>query len=164
MTGMLIPSGSAVFSPCGVYRYRLDRFLGGDRPLVGIGLNPSTATAEENDPTLRRDCHFTRAWGFGHFVKLNAYGYKATEPDVMWAADGAGIDIVGPDLAVVAWARERGGRVWASWGSHIGVDRQIQLAQMLGEDVWCIKTNLDGSPVHELYQPNVSVLKPWRCP
>jgi hypothetical protein len=170
VTASLIPFGDAVFSPCGKYRYRLDRFLGSDVPLVGIGLNPSTATAEKNDPTLRRDCHFTRAWGFGHFIKLNAYGFKATIPADMWSAKASGVDIVGPDndemiAKICAWAHSNGGRVWASWGGNIEIDRQRRIAELLlGIEVWCIKTNGDGTPVHELYQPNSSVLVPWRCP
>ena len=54
--------GKAEFSPCGQYRYWLSRdwgfrrFSGGREPFVlWIGMNPSTAEAEVDDPTIRRE-------------------------------------------------------------------------------------------------------------
>jgi hypothetical protein len=51
---------SAIISACGTYRYELGRIIeNGDKPvsvrkLLFIMLNPSTADAELDDPTIRR--------------------------------------------------------------------------------------------------------------
>ena len=46
---------NAVISDCGLYRYKLSRhWEQGLQRLVFIGLNPSTADAIEDDPTVRK--------------------------------------------------------------------------------------------------------------
>lgn len=57
----------AVFSPCGKYRYALTRRVGpGKQAAAFILLNPSTADAERDDPTVRRRIGFARQRGCGH--------------------------------------------------------------------------------------------------
>lgn len=161
---------SARFSECGTYRYELTREFGGARTLVSIGLNPSKADAERNDPTLRKDIGFAQRWGMGRVVKGNAYAYKATDPKDMLAAQRAGVDVVGPDndrtlIALARLARDSGGIVVVSWGANIDPIRQHDLAMLLSDaELWCFGTNLDGSPVHELYIPYTRELVRWRCP
>jgi len=61
--------GSAIFSPCREYRYSLWRKWGGlfapdyKGYVMFIGLNPSTADENRDDPTIRRCIAFTKAWG-----------------------------------------------------------------------------------------------------
>ncbi len=169
---------TAIFSECGLYRRGLSRDMStffdtdGDEqhvpPLVCIGLNPSTADAMKDDATIRRDKHFTRAWGFGRFVKLNAYDYRSTDPGAMFKAERDGTPINTDDnnrmiLRVVDYALGRQGKIWVAWGGKISERRQRELAcDLLGDvELWCINTNQDGTPVHELYQPNDSVLRLW---
>ena len=45
---------AANISPCGRYRYTLSRTWGDARPLAFVMLNPSTADANVDDPTIRR--------------------------------------------------------------------------------------------------------------
>lgn len=163
---------TALFSPCDTYRYILTRELGGDIPLLSFGLNPSTATAEEDDNTIRRDIGFARHWGLGRVIKLNAYAYRATDPDDMKRAAKAGVDIVGPEndrwiRDMLLLAKMAGGRVVVSWGKHIDAKRQLALWDVLmecGIEPMCFGTNKNGTPVHELYQPYDRVLVVWRCP
>ena len=58
----------ACFSACGRYRWSLSRAWDADlsKPWIAfIMLNPSTADAEQDDPTIRRCVAFAKAWGFG---------------------------------------------------------------------------------------------------
>ena len=165
----LLSDDTAEFSPCGTYRYWLTRELGGDRPLVDCGLNPSTATAEINDQTIRKNIGFARRWGCGRLVKTNAYGFRATDPNVMKRARKSGIDIVGPGndaalLRAVELVRLTGGILLVTWGAHIEPERQRELARIFGDLAMCLGTNGDGSPRHPLYLKYETPLVPWRCP
>lgn len=95
---------SAHLSDDGVYRYALWRVWDKDKLILPwIMLNPSTADATADDPTIRRVMGFTRSWTpqelpgapYGGIVVLNLYAYRATEPRVL-AAPGTR-DPVGPD-------------------------------------------------------------------
>ena len=55
---------NAVISACGKYRYVLTRQVRpGPKIATFIMLNPSTADATQDDPTIRRCIGFARQWG-----------------------------------------------------------------------------------------------------
>ena len=69
----------AVISPCGLYRYRLDRVVGMDGPVFAFfGINPSTADATENDQTVRKWIGFTKTWGGSRFIVGNVWPLRIT--------------------------------------------------------------------------------------
>lgn len=170
--------GTATFSSCKTWRYTLSRDLI-KCPLpselftrrgimLAIGLNPSTATGDDDDPTIHKESKWAIDWGYREYWKANAYAFRATEPDDMFAARDRGIDIVGPgnDIAIrvlVDRVRREGGRVLAGWGAHIDEDRQRRLATLLkGVEVVCCAVNKNGSPAHPLYKKPATL--PWVCP
>jgi len=58
---------TATISPCGKYRYFLSREIGQELGVATfIMLNPSTADATKNDPTIRKCMGFARKWGMRH--------------------------------------------------------------------------------------------------
>lgn len=70
-----------IFSPCGRYRYTLWReWIGGEGFVQFIGLNPSTATDTEDDPTIRRCINYAKSWGYGGMCMTNLFAYRATLP------------------------------------------------------------------------------------
>jgi len=169
--------GTARFSPCGTWRYELTRDLTaactprrGGGVLVSIGLNPSTATGDDDDPTVHKESFYTIAWGYARFIKANAYGFRATKPAAMFEARDHGIDIVGPDndaaiLAAVDLVRQQGGRVLVAWGRHIEHVRQAVVARLLGDvEAYCVAVNKNGTPKHTCYTRNDAVPVRWRCP
>lgn len=90
---------TAIFSPCSRYRYRLERDLGAigshHDSVAFIMLNPSTADAERDDPTIRRCIGYARLWGYRRLIVGNAYAWRSTDPAGLWTAP----DPVGPDNA-----------------------------------------------------------------
>ena len=103
----------AVFDKSGVYRYRLWRHWDPALPkLCLVMLNPSTADASNNDPTIARCVKLARDWGYGGVEVVNLFAYRATSPRDLWQSE----DPVGPsndryikhaaahtDACVVAW-------------------------------------------------------------
>lgn len=154
MTMPLFLDGSgAHFSACQKYRYHLWRRVGaGDRKLAVIGLNPSTADAVKNDPTIARLCVRAQRLGFGELHMLNLFGWRSTDPHVLTQVD----DPMGPDND--SWILDVAGEadmVLCAWGTHAGA-RSTAVAAMLrdrGIKLHALRLNDDGSPAHPLYLP-----------
>ena len=147
---------TADLSPCGVYRYRLTRHWDSSLPRVRwVMVNPSTADASVDDPTIRRCMAFSRAWGCGSLVVVNLYAYRATDPDDLIRQFKAGVDVVGPDndaaivdacgtgLTVAAW----GAQHWAQQRAK----RVLTLLRLAGARLHRIGVTKDGMPRHPLY-------------
>jgi len=75
---------SAVISPCGQYRYRLDRAVGMEGPVYAFfGINPSTADANLDDATVRKWIGFMKRWGGSRFIVGNVFAFRATDVKVL---------------------------------------------------------------------------------
>ena len=90
-----LPSkNAAAFSPDRRYRYTLRRQWDDALPYcLFVMLNPSTADATQDDPTIRRCIGFTKAWGFGGLLVGNLFALRSTDPAALYHAD----DPVGPE-------------------------------------------------------------------
>ncbi len=53
----------------------------GKKPLIVIGLNPSTANANESDATMRRIMGYAERNGFDSFIMFNLYPQRTTNPN-----------------------------------------------------------------------------------
>jgi hypothetical protein len=144
-------SGAAKFSACGEYRYLLTREFGGEATCVFVMLNPSTADAERDDPTIRRCIGFARREGFGRLEIVNLYGLRATKPAVLFASE----DPVGPGND--RWLEEslsRANTVVVAWGNHVKPERVASVMEMItgvGTPVVCFGLTGRCQPRHPLY-------------
>ena len=86
---------SAQISPCGLYRYRLERFWSDKPALPFVMLNPSTADADLDDPTIRRCMGFARREGAGGIIVATLHAFRATTPEELRKA----YDPFGPGTA-----------------------------------------------------------------
>lgn len=118
-----------------------------------VGLNPSTADAEQDDPTIRRCIGFAKEWGYGELLMGNLFAFRATNPAIMAAAD----DPIGPDNDM--WLNElaeEASLVIAAWGAHpIATSRAQQVVETL-DDVKCLGVTKGGHPRHPLYLPKTA--------
>ena len=145
---------TAVFSPCGRYRYRLGRSWGPGPAMMFISLNPSTAGERIDDATIRRDKRFARGFGYGAISALNLYGLRSTDPKGITRVD----DPVGPDndAHLDAAAAEHDLIVFA-WGVHAQPARARAVAtriwricQSTGGTVAVLGWTQGGQPKHPL--------------
>lgn len=143
--------GSAVFDPTGNYRYLLWRTWQTDAPcLTFVMLNPSTADADRNDPTIRRCLQFAQSWGYGSLKVVNLFGFKATHPKILQqASDPIGTENDRHLLAAVQKS-DRTIIAWGNWGTMQGRDR-IVMDLISSYSVYCLGVNRSGQPKHPLY-------------
>lgn len=149
---------AAVFDrpqPRATYRYLLTRIWDPTvPPVVWIMLNPSTASAGEDDPTLRRVTSFARAWGRGGVIVVNLFALCSTDPaklrthhDPVGRYNAMFVDraVAMTDLIVAAWG-----------GGGILADRGPAMARALtarGVPLRALRLTSTGQPGHPLYVP-----------
>lgn len=142
----------AQLSDCGEYRYRLSRiWQPRKKPLTFMMLNPSTADAMVDDPTIRRCMSFARREEAGGIVVVNLYGLRATNPLDLWQhTDPIG---AGNDRAVLKAVRDAGGLVICAWGANAPTERVNYVKRTIVNNakLLCLGTTQAGSPRHPLY-------------
>ena len=153
------------------YRYILG--TRGKKPLICIGINPSTAAPDHLDNTLKsveRIAHFNR---FDSFIMFNLYPQRATNPDDMEETCNAYLhaeNMKAFEYALNLYASDEKPAVWAAWGAIIEKRRylfecvgdMVKIGQKYGVN-WFTAGNRSkvGHPHHPLYLPKNSVLEPF---
>lgn len=148
--------GTAQFSDCGRYRYLLTRTLDeGNGSCLFIMLNPSTADAEQDDPTIRRCISFARRWGMAELRVVNLFALRATYPvELLRTVDPVGSE----NDEVIAREPGRADLVISAWGNHgAHRDRSNEVRRLLsaaGTEVMQLGITASGEPRHPLYVPS----------
>lgn len=152
----------ARLSSCGLYRYSLERWWNTSHyARYFIMLNPSTADASVDDPTIRRCIGLAKRDGYGGIVVINLFAFRATSPADMKRAD----DPIGPENDGHIWStlgglvpeNVRPGTIIAAWGAHGAFRKRAaeveQAAKRAGVDLFCFGFTNQGTPRHPLYLP-----------
>lgn len=160
----------AELSPCNSYRWWLTRRWDGTAgtPFQGravgfVMLNPSTADARADDPTIRRCIGFAQRWGYQGLAVANLYGWRTSDPAALLRAKRRGDDIVGQpfaDRALIALVDAVGlcGLIITAWGAHpLTAQQAPQVLALLrgvggprGVQLRHLGRTEDGSPKHPL--------------
>lgn len=157
---------SAEISSCGTYRYLLTRQSRISNPshqtVLFVMLNPSTAGATVDDPTIRRCLGFAERWAAAGIAVVNLYALRATDPRVLRGHP----DPVGPenDDWIARAAIYAGGNAICAWGANAEPARVRLVVTMLsrrGITLWCLGTTKHGHPRHPLYVPGNQPLIKW---
>lgn len=141
----------AEFDPSGCYRYRLWRqWNAAAARLTFIMLNPSTADAQVNDPTIRRCLGFASAGADGSLEVVNLFAFRTPHPHLLQQAN----DPIGAncDAAILA-AVQRSDCVVLAWGNHgqlYGRDQAV-LKLLKSQPLHCLGLTQTGQPRHPLY-------------
>lgn len=159
----MTPTSDALISDDGWYRYWLTRRWNTGSVATFVMLNPSTADASLDDPTIRRCIGFAKAWGCGALSVVNLYAFRSTDPKGLWIAE----DPVGPDnddhlSAAALGAAISGWPLVAAWGANAKPDRVSHVLALPGMDaLTALGTTKDGAPRHPLYLRADAVRMPW---
>ncbi len=154
-----IGAKGVVFSACGAYRYLLWRLWNRNLPALGwILLNPSTASAEVDDPTLRRCLDYTYRWGFGSLWLFNVFALRSSSPQALRTCP----DPVGPfNDDYLSWASTRCNLLLAGWGNHGRLYGRSDIVRSRFTRLHCLRLTAQGQPAHPLYLPKNLQIQPW---
>lgn len=150
---------TARFSRCRRFRYTLSRTWGDGDTVMFVGLNPSTADDQQDDPTVRRCIGFAQTWGYGRLVLVNLFGYRSPKPSLIRTVS----DPVGPSNdRIIRELVSETELIVVAWGA-LGdlLDRDEKVLPLL-PDPYCLGTTKGGHPRHPLYLPATSTLEPFR--
>ncbi len=141
----------AKISKCENYRYWLERSWGEGKTVLFIGLNPSTADATRDDPTIRRCVGFARDWGYHRLVMANLFAFRSKDPRKLIEES----DPIGPlNQHYLTLAIQQSDLVVAAWGAKgTFLDQDKAVLEMI-EMPHCLGTTSAGMPRHPLYMPS----------
>lgn len=152
------------------YRYILG--TAGEKPLICVGINPSTAAPNDLDNTLKSVERIALANGYDSFIMFNVYAQRATRPDDMEKECNPVLHR--ENMAAFRWAldqtRTGAPAVWAAWGTII--EKRPYLADCLGDMIrignelgacWYSAgaRSKKGHPHHPLYLRKDCTLDPF---
>ncbi len=151
------------------YRYILGTI--GERPLITIGINPSTAEPDNLDNTLKSVERIAKGNGFDSFIMFNVYAQRATNPDHMDHEFNEALHR--ENMRAFRWVLEQSGvrpAIWAAWGTI--VEKRDYLKLCLSDMVeegnrfhaeWFQvgKTSVKGHPHHPLYLRKDARVEPF---
>lgn len=170
-TAPVITERDAEISTCGLYRYSLTRIWGDGQRVCWVMLNPSTADAEQDDPTIRRCISFSQRLRAGMIEVVNLYAYRSPNPRDLVDSLHAGINIVGPDNDMyIRQAVGLADRTIVAWGASapkglrgIRVGQRVELvSQAVCGVAFCLGFTSNGQPRHPLYVKGDTPLRAWR--
>ncbi len=164
--------GTAVVSDCNKFRYSLSRSWGPGARMLFVMLNPSTADAIDDDPTIRRCIGFAKREKCEQIEVVNLFAYRATDPRELLKhglVDSIGVH----NRHYIQAAAKRAAIIVFAWGAH-------RAARMILDDALSMEVNVTAwiqavvsvpihnlgitknySPRHPLYLPANAPLLPY---
>ena len=141
-------SNGAIFSLHGKYRYVLWRIWNNNLPkIMFIGLNPSTANGNNDDPTIRKVKKIAYNLKYGGIFMLNLFTYVTAYPKEL---EGKNFNIKLADEYLKYYASQSKKIVFA-WGSFKQTTKRSKEVINMFPNAYALHINKDGSPKHPLY-------------
>ena len=150
------------------YRYILG--TRGQRPLICIGINPSTAQPGVLDNTLKSVERIAIGNGFDSFIMFNVYAQRATDPDAMETTCNQMLHNENLEAFRYVLSLSETPAVWAAWGTIIEkraylpmcLKDMLQVGQEYGARWFCAgKVSKKGHPHHPLYLRKDEQIRPF---
>ena len=152
------------------YRYILG--TRGEKPLICVGINPSTAAPDDLDNTLKSVERVAHHNGYDSFIMFNVYAQRATNPDDMEYTYNQQLHEENMKAFDYALSLDRSGApaIWAAWGTIIEkrdylpdcVRDMIRIGNNRNAQWFSAgKRSKKGHPHHPLYLRKDSPLDPF---
>ena len=150
------------------YRYILG--TRGEKPLICIGINPSTAAPDDLDNTLKSVERIAQHNGYDSFIMFNVYAQRATNPDDMERECNTLLHEENMKAFEYILSLSDQPSVWAAWGNIIEKRRylpdcvrsMIELGEKHNASWYSAgKISKKGHPHHPLYLRKDTPLDPF---
>lgn len=134
-----------------IYRYTLSRTWDPTKPTVlFIGLNPSIADENIDDPTITRCINFAKDWGYGALLMANLFAFRSTYPKEIYLID----DPIGKDNDhYILECVKQSDLIIACWGNNGTYMDREKIIKELVPNLYCLQKNKNGTPHHPLRLP-----------
>ena len=134
-----------------IYRYTLSRPWDYTKPKVlFIGLNPSIADENIDDPTITRCINFAKDWGYGALLMANLFAFRSTYPKEIYLID----DPIGKDNDhYLLECVKQSDLIIACWGNNGTYMDREKIIKELVPNLYCLQKNKNGTPHHPLRLP-----------
>ena len=115
--------------------------------LMLIGLNPSTANEETDDPTIRRIISLARSNGYGGIYMTNLFPMITAYPsELKFDVEAVIRNDYWLEIVYFQWCRD----ICFCWGNFNVLERDRHIEQLYPSGL-CFGKNKNGSPKHPLY-------------
>ena len=151
--------------------YRFVLGIRGEKPLVVIGINPSTAMPGNLDSTMKSVERIAYSNGFDSYLMINVYPQRATNPENLDLSLNSQLHDKNMEMIENILKDTNGEKaIWAAWGTNI--KRRKYLKSCMEDMVLLMETynvswykagkvSKEGHPHHPLYLKSDSVLEPF---
>ena len=162
--------GKWLYAPNFYSEYRYILGTRGEKPLICIGINPSTARPDALDNTLKSVERIALGNGFDSFLMFNVYAQRATSPDDMERQCNEALHRENMEAFRYVLGLSEAPAVWAAWGAIIEkrdyLPRCLRDMLAAGEEFgarWFCAGAISkkGHPHHPLYLRKDELLRPF---
>ena len=159
-----------IYAPNFYSEYRYILGTRGKKPLICIGINPSTAKPDDLDNTLKSVERIALGNGFDSFIMFNVYAQRATDPDAMEKNCNPMLHRENLEAFRYVLSISEKPAVWAAWGTIIEkrdylkecLRDMIQAGDSYGATWYCAgAVSKKGHPHHPLYLRKDETVKPF---
>lgn len=159
-----------IYAPNFYSEYRYILGTRGKKPLICIGVNPSTAKPDNLDNTLKSVQRIALHNGYDSFIMFNVYAQRATKPDDM--EKQCNILLHKENMEAFSYVLSLSERpaIWAAWGAVIEKRRylpdcvrdMLRIGEQHKASWYCAgAVTRKGHPHHPLYLRKDERLKPF---
>ncbi len=150
------------------YRYILG--TRGQKPLICIGINPSTAQPDDLDNTLKSVQRIALGNGYDSFLMFNVYAQRATDPDAMEKVCNPLLHKENMEAFRYVLSLSDSPAIWAAWGAVIEkrgylkdcLRDMLDIGRKYGAQWYCAGAiTKKGHPHHPLYLRKDEQLRPF---
>ncbi len=164
----LFPDWIQETSPDNRLRYVLGRI--GVKPLMVIGLNPSTAAPGNPDPTIKAVERHCLRMGYDGWFMLNLFPLRETHPEKLPEIAPSGVMEAAFPAIIKLLQDYPDAPIWAAWGAHLhlrpylidGLKQLVELPGMENRNWFHVGTlTKEGHPRHPLYLAGNPYIAPF---